>query len=236
MSRERYCHPGPGWVCVQMHVQGERAREGGWFGWGGECRRRALTALGRRPAKSHRWVLRLSRLRECESKGGGAGGGLIKRRGPQTRRRCMRAPEPRGFREGSAPATGPGIHRPTPARVRLTFQQPLDDAVDVEFIDIRHRRPAADPPAAALPPARARVSHVLLPHATSPTSGGGGGGGSSSRGGSPPQPPRSRLPPPLATGTTRRTKWPPTRQASLGRRTDARAGVQRPGRDFFTGP
>lgn len=148
----------------------------------------------------------------------------------------MRAPEPRGFREEPAPATGPGTHRPTPARVRLTFQQPLDDAVDVEFIDIRHRRPAADPPAAALPPARARVSHVLLPHATSPTSGGGGGGGSSSRGGSPPQPPRSRLPPPLATGTTRRTKWPPTRQASLGRRTDARAGVQRPGRDFFTGP
>lgn len=98
----------------------------------------------------------------------------------------MRAPEPRGFREGPAPATGPGTHRPTPARVRLTFQQPLDDAVDVEFIDIRHRRPAADPPAAALPPARARVSHVLLPHATSPTSGGGGGGGSSSRGGSPP--------------------------------------------------
>lgn len=152
----------------------------------------------------------------------------------------MRAPDPSSFREKTglhwawSPPAQPAA-RP-PARAPLTFQQPLDDTVDVEFIDIRHRRPAADPPAAAPPPARARVSLVLLPHATSPTSGGGGGGGSSSRGGSPPQPPRSRLPPPLATGTTRRTKWPPTPQASLGRRTDARAGVQRLGRDFFTGP
>lgn len=98
----------------------------------------------------------------------------------------MRAPDPSGFRERPA-SLGPDPHRPSPppSRVPLTFQQPLDDTVDVEFIDIRHRRPAADPPAAAPPPARARVS-LVLPLATSPTSGGGGGGGSSSRGGSPP--------------------------------------------------
>lgn len=93
----------------------------------------------------------------------------------------MRAPQIRGASRRTGPhwAWSPLAS----ARAPLTFQQPLDDAVDVEFIDIRHRRPAADPPAAALPPARARVSQVLLPHATSPTSGGGGGGGSSSRGG-----------------------------------------------------
>lgn len=64
----------------------------------------------------------------------------------------------------------------------FTFQQPLDDAVDVEFIYIRHRLSTADPPAAAPPPARARDSH-LPSHATSR---GGGSGCGSSRGGYPP--------------------------------------------------
>lgn len=166
-------------------------------------------------------------------------GGVIKRQGPPNPEELCARPRPKRLPRKDRPPLGlvpTGPARRPPARAPLTFQQPLDNTVDVEFIDIRHRRPAADPPAAAPPPARARVSLVLLPHATSPTSGGGGGGGSSSCGGSPPQPPRSRLPPPLATGTTRRTKWPPIPQASLGRRTNARAGVQRPGRDFFTGP
>lgn len=88
----------------------------------------------------------------------------------------------------------------------FTFQQPLDDAVDVEFIYIRHRLSTADPPAAAPPPARARDSH-LPSHATSR---GGGSGCGSSRGGYPPQPRRCLLPPSLSTGTTRRAKWPPT--------------------------
>lgn len=103
----------------------------------------------------------------------------------------MCAPQIQAASEKRPTSTGPGPHRPSPppARAPLTFQQPLDDTVDVEFINIRHRRPAADPPAAAPPPARARVSLVLLPHATSPTGGGGGGGGSSSRGGSPPAAP-----------------------------------------------
>ena len=92
-----------------------------------------------------------------------------------------------------------------PPAAPFTFQQPLDDAVDVEFIYIRHRLPTADLPAAAPPPARARDSH-LPSHATSTemvvaavTEAAVG----------PPQPPRSLLPPSLPTGTTR-TKWPPT--------------------------
>lgn len=114
-----------------------------------------------------------------------AGGG-IKKDGVPRPGGAVYAPQSHEASKKDRHPTGHGAHRPPPSRTRLTFQQPLDDAVDVEFIDIRHRRPAADPPAAAPPPARARVSHVLLPHATNPTSGGGGGGGSSSSGGSPP--------------------------------------------------
>lgn len=65
------------------------------------------------------------------------------------------------------PREPPGRPPPlSPSADPFTFQQPLDDAVDVEFIYIRHRLPTADPPAAAPPPARARDSH-LLSHATS---------------------------------------------------------------------
>ena len=126
-----------------------------------------------------------------------------------------------GFREKTGPSTGPDPPpagpAPPPTRAPLTFQQPLDDAVDVEFVDIRHRRPAADPPAAAAaaapPPARPGVSLVLLPHATSPTSGGGGGGGgSSSRGGSTPP---SRPAPLRASSSSRH--WEP-REEQDGRR------------------
>lgn len=109
------------------------------------------------------------------------------------------SPLPRELRRPPASPTGASADP-------FTFQQPLDDAVDVEFIYIRHRLPTAGPPAAAPPPARARDSH-LLSHASS-TEAVVAAVAAAAAG--PPQPPRSLLPPSLPTGTTRRTKWPPT--------------------------
>ena len=118
-------------------------------------------------------------------------------RGAHSSRRCKskRPPKSPFPRESPEPPAAP-----------FTFQQPLDDAVDVEFIYIRHRLPTADPPAVAPPPARARDLH-LLSHATSTEM---VVAAVAKAAAGPPQPPRSLLPPSFPTGTTRRTKWPPT--------------------------
>ena len=126
--------------------------------------------------------------------------------GPSAEPRATSIPRQSVSAKQAQPASQIPLPRESPPAAPFTFQQPLDDAVDVEFIYIRHRLPTADLPAAAPPPARARDSH-LLSHATSTemvvAAVAEAAVGS-------PQPPRSLLPPSLPTGTTRRTKWPPT--------------------------
>lgn len=130
------------------------------------------------------------------------------------------------------PPRAPGHPPPfSPSADPFTFQQPLDDAVDVEFIYIRHRLPTADPPAAAPPPARARDSH-LLSHATS-TEAAVAAVAAAAAGPPPTAPlPASSFSPHW---NHEKNKMAADSLASLGRRTDARGGVQRLGRDFFMG-
>lgn len=87
-------------------------------------------------------------------------------RGPNSRLIPLGAASPTGL--PTAPAASPRGRSPpfSPSAAPFTFQQPLDDAVDIEFIYIRHRLPTTDPPVAAPPAARARDSR-LLSHATS---------------------------------------------------------------------
>lgn len=145
-----------------------------------------------------------------------------------------RAHSPRYCRSNwpSKSAAPPHPNRPpplSPPAAPFTFQQPLDDAVDVEFIYIRHRLPTADPPAAAPPAARARDSR-LLSHATSTEAVVAAAVATAAAG-----PPNRPAPCFLLSlhWNHEKNKMAADSLASRGRRTDARGGVQRPGRDFF---
>lgn len=75
---------------------------------------------------------------------------------------------PRRRRTGGLPGTGPAAIHPTATRPvpspTLTLQQPLDDAVDVELVYIRHRLSAAGrtPPRGSPPSARCLAGPTSL--------------------------------------------------------------------------
>lgn len=152
-------------------------------------------------------------------------------RGPTRGLISLRSASPTGL--PTPPTASPRGHPPllSPPAAPFTFQQPLDDAVDVEFIYIRHRLPTADLPAAAPPAARARDSH-LLSHATS-TAAVVAAVAAAAAGPPPTAPlPASSFSPHW---NHEKNKMAADSLGSLRRRTDARGGVQRPGRDFFMG-
>lgn len=164
----------------------------------------------------------------------------------------MRAPDPRLLPRKTGPSTGPDPPpaRPGPTRPGLARHPPARHSPSnsrwmmLSMLSLSISAIAVPPPTLpqqqqqrrCRPLAPGSHSSFLTPRA--PRAVVAAAVAAAAAAGPPPQPPRSApgflLLSPLR--TTRRTRWPPTPQASLGRRTDARAGVQRPGRDFFTGP